>query len=547
MSPTVPPSRRSVLTFSAAALAAALSSACSASGAASAGAEAGTLTFATDVEPDNFDPHVSPADITGVLLRNVFDSLVAQSADGTFKPWLARSWSVSGDGTAYTFRLREDVRFSDGTRLDAHAVKANLDHVVAPATKSQYAAQLIGPYLGTEVVDRYTAKVRLSSPYAPFLNAVSTTYLGLYSPAVLSAHASGLAGGQYAVGSGPFTLASRTKGQRVVFRRNPGYRWSPSTDATAGPTRIERLVVNFLPENATRVGAVSSGQVDVADDLPADQVDTLAAQRGLRILRHDSPGIVYSYYLNTTRSPFDEPDARLAVLAAVDTAAITRTVFAGQYRGAASPLSPATFGYDASLHGSWGYHPTRAASLLDGLGWTGRDSAGYRTRDGKRFSIELLSVPAYSKAERLTFNTAVQDALRKAGIELKLTPLDAGSYAPRRNGGDYDVVAFSWGGSDPGLLRTVFHSRSQFTDGGANGSRVSDADLDTWLEAADRTSDRTARAALYARVQQRIIDRGYCLPAYVAVRQLAVDSRVRGITFDASAWPLFHDATASAA
>src|SRR5690606_21944853 len=105
-----------------------------------------------------------------------------QRPDGTLVPWLAKSWTVSEDGLAYTFELRRDVTFSDGTRFDAAAVKANLDHVVAPETASKLAASLIGPYDRTETPDDFTAVIHLKKPYSSLLRALSTTYLGMQSP-----------------------------------------------------------------------------------------------------------------------------------------------------------------------------------------------------------------------------------------------------------------------------------------------------------------------------------------------------------------------------
>ncbi|WP_052424540.1 ABC transporter substrate-binding protein [Streptomyces fulvoviolaceus] len=542
------PTRRSFLLLSAGSLAAVGLTACSStsggtSGSGGAPRDGGTLTFSTDVEPDVYDPHVSPADIVGVLLRNVFDSLVAQRSDGTFEPWLAKEWEVSKDGKAYSFRLREDVTFTDGTPFDAEAVKANFEHVVAPATKSQYAATLIGPYDRTEVTGAHSLTVHLRKPYASFLHALSTTYLGFHSPKALREHPGELAaGGRYSVGTGPFTFTSRVKGQKLVFTRNGAYAWTPESAENQGPAHIRQLVVTFLPENATRVGAVTSGQTDVADFLPANRIATLKKQPGLSVLSHDSPGVVYQYFLNTGRAPFDERDARLAVRAAVDTEAITKAVFAGQYRRAWGPLSPSTPAYAKSPEDSWSYDPDRAGELLDGLGWTGRDADGYRTKGGKRFSLTLLYVPAYTKAERRTFDTAVQDALKKVGVELKLNPLDAGSYTPVRNRGEYDIIAFAWGGSDPDLLRTVFHSKSQLADGGANGSRLHDATIDGWLDEAGATSDPARRTELYGKVQQRIVAQAYTVPAFVGTRQLGVRQRAHGVTFDASAWPLFQGA-----
>ncbi|MEU9361326.1 ABC transporter substrate-binding protein [Streptomyces sp. NPDC048301] len=548
------PTRRSFLMLSAGSLAAAGLAACSTAPGASSGSggapldggtprDGGTLTFSTDVEPDVYDPHVSPADIVGVLLRNVFDSLVSQRPDGTFEPWLAKEWKVSEDGRAYTFRLREDVAFTDGTPFDAEAVKANFEHVVAPATKSQYAATLIGPYDRTEVTGSHSLTVHLKKPYASFLHALSTTYLGFHSPKALREHPGELgAGGRHSVGTGPFTFTSRVKGQKLVFTRNAAYGWAPDSAKNQGPAHLKQLVVTFLPENATRVGSVTSGRTDVADFLPANRIAALKKQQGLGVLSHDSPGVVYQYFLNTDRAPLDQLDARLAVRAAVDTGAITRAVFAGQYRRAWGPLSPSTPSYAKSTEDSWGHDPDKAAELLDGLGWSARDADGYRVKDGKRFSLTLLYVPAFTRPERRTFDTAVQDALKKAGIELKLKPLDAGSYTPVRDRGDYDIIAFAWGGSDPDLLRTVFHSGSQLADGGANGSRLRDATVDGWLDEAGTTPDADRRAELYGNVQERIVEQAYTVPAFVGTRQLGVRRRARGVAFDASAWPLFQGA-----
>ncbi len=99
----------------------------------------------------------------------MYDSLVHLKPDGTFEPWLAKSWKVSDDALSYPFVLRDDVTFQDGTPFDAQAVKANFDHVVAPATKSRNAKTLLGPYQRTDVVDKHTVVVHLSTPYSPLL------------------------------------------------------------------------------------------------------------------------------------------------------------------------------------------------------------------------------------------------------------------------------------------------------------------------------------------------------------------------------------------
>lgn len=105
-------------------------------------ARGGEVTYLVDQTQLTLDPAVSPAEVTGLITRNIFDSLVVQAGPTTFEPWLAEEWSVSKDGLTYTFDLKEGVTFSDGTPFDAAAVKATLDHVVDPKTKSQFAASL---------------------------------------------------------------------------------------------------------------------------------------------------------------------------------------------------------------------------------------------------------------------------------------------------------------------------------------------------------------------------------------------------------------------
>ncbi len=145
---------------------------------------------------------------------------------------------MSDDLKTFTFHLREGVKFTDGTPFDAQAVKVNFDRIVDPATKSQYASSLLGPYTGTTVVDDHTVTVRFSSPVASFLQAASTPYLGFYSPGrdqEVRRQAQRRRSGD--VGTGPFKFTGYTKGQSVTLTRNPDYDWRPPPPPTrARPT-----------------------------------------------------------------------------------------------------------------------------------------------------------------------------------------------------------------------------------------------------------------------------------------------------------------------
>ncbi|MFF7249318.1 ABC transporter substrate-binding protein [Embleya sp. NPDC008237] len=504
--------------------------------------DGGTLTFATDKEPDCYDPHVSPADITAVVMRNVFDSLVAEEPGGKFVPWLASSWTLSPDGTTYTFELRTDVRFTDGTPFDAEAVKANLDHIAAPATKSQYAASLIGSYQSTTVTGPHTVQVRLARPFAPFLHALGTTYLGMHSPRTLRTQAADLcAGGPATVGTGPFRFTAHTKGQQDEFARNPDYTWAPANAAHPGAAHLDKLVIRYLPTGSVRVGTLRSGQVDAIDNVPPQSVGVLEADHRLRTTTADLPGLGYTYFFNSSRPPFDDVRARLAVRYAVDLAPLLKAVFFGRFPQAFSVLGPSTTGYDRAAQGTWGHDPAKADALLDELGWTGRDSAGYRTRDGHTLTVALPFVPEFTVTDRRTLDVGVQADLKKVGIRLDLVQSTANDYLPRRNAGDYDLIGFSWGGAEPDLLRALFDSEQQFAQGGTNAARLHDPQLDAWLREASASGDPALRRTRYADIQARIVEQGYALPTYVGRRVISTTGAVHGLTFDANAWPLFRD------
>jgi peptide/nickel transport system substrate-binding protein len=350
-------------------------------------APGGSLTFATDIESPCWDPHQSPADVTALVQRNVFDSLVSEDRNGTFHPWLAASWTIAPDGKSYTFKLRQDVKFHDGATFDAAAVKANFDHIVDPATKSQYAASLLGPYTGTTVVDPYTARVEFSAPFRPFLQAASTPYLGFYSPTALAAHKDSLCGDSSAwVGTGPFKAASYTKTQRIEFNRNADYRWGPADVEHKDAPYLDRLSIRFLPDNAVRVGALNSGEVDMIGALPPVDVAAVKANPALQFIRQDAAGGNYLLFLNVTRPALSDVRVRQAILAAVDLDALIKSVYFGQYNRPWGPISPVTPFYEPAVEHSWGFDQAKANSLLDAAGGPGatRRATAPATAGGSR-------------------------------------------------------------------------------------------------------------------------------------------------------------------
>src|SRR5262249_48706992 len=157
------------------------------------------------------------------------------------------------DGLSYTFQLREDVKFHDGTRFDAEAVKFNFDRIKDPKTAA-YSLTDIGTYEGSDVLGTFTVRVRFSRPYAPFLSNLASTSLAMVSKAALERL--GLAIAQEPVGTGPFRYKSQTTGTEIVLERNPEYRWPAANAHHQGQAHLDRVVFKNVPEEATRVAVL---------------------------------------------------------------------------------------------------------------------------------------------------------------------------------------------------------------------------------------------------------------------------------------------------
>jgi peptide/nickel transport system substrate-binding protein len=507
---------------------------------ASAGAEGpragGALVFGFDgaaITQFSLDPHKQPFAPHHRVIRSIFDSLVVALPGHRFGPWLARSWEVAPDGLSYTFHLRDDVRFHDGTRFDAAAVQFNLDRIREPKN-ALMAVSDIGTYARTVVLDDFTARLEFTRPYAPFLANLSKSSLGIVSPAAAARY-----GDQFPthpVGTGPFRFESLKPATEIVLVRNPEYRWPAQGSAHAGPAWLERLVFENVPEEATRVAVLANGQVGAADLIPPQNLLTLTRSPEYQTISGELLNQNYSLYLNVQREPWKDARVREAFKLSLDIDAAVKTVHLGTQARAWAPLSPSLLGYDPSLENSWKPDRAAAARILDELGWQpGPD--GVRVKDGKRLTIVFLDTQG-NREKRLDLITVFRRQLKDSGFELRIDSQPSGAYQQKTTDGDYDLLGGSLFAPDPDVLRRI-HS-PEFR--GANGvSRVDDPELNQLLEQGYLTLDDELRAAIYARVQRIILDRIYAIPVYVLTYTIVARANVNGIAIDRHGFPVFYD------
>ncbi|MFC9503884.1 ABC transporter substrate-binding protein [Streptomyces sp. NPDC057002] len=508
-------------------------------------APGGTLTYATDREPTCLDPHVAGDMPQAYVAQQVLDSLVALDAKGRARPWLATSWDIAKDGRTYTFHLRRDVRFTDGTRFDAAAVKANFDHMVDPDTQSGTAGGYLAPYQRTDVVDEFTARVRLDRPYSPFLNMLAQAFLGIQSPKALARGKE--ANCAAPVGTGPFIVRKWNRQSDVVLVRNPRYNSPPPYAKHSGPAYADKVIWRFIPEPATRFAAVQSGQVDVIDALPPEDQRTAEHDDRLKVVVRDRPGNPTNLALNTSRAPFDDLRVRKAFLYSADVADGLKSVFFGQYQRAGGPLSYVTPHYSDAYENAWPYDPDKANALLDQSGWRKRDSEGYRVRNGVRLTAEVL-LKSDITPNQLALMEQIQATAKDAGFQLKLLRLDAASVNSRYQAGKYDLRDGYWNTNTPDVLHTVFGSEYAVKNGiHSNATYAKDPALDKLFRAAQATTDPAEQQRLYSEAQRLISAGAYQLTLYPQTTRLAAhDGSVRGAVLEpALSLPYLYDAWVS--
>ncbi|MBY2925039.1 ABC transporter substrate-binding protein [Rhizobium leguminosarum] len=489
----------------------------------------GKLTWGVETEPATLNPQLNGQDKTKLLLRNAYESLLARTADGGYVPWLATEYKISEDGKTYTFKLRNDVTFTDGQKLNAQAVVTNFTKLKDAAYSGSVSAGPVSRIEEVKAVDDDTVSFTLKRVYAPFLDYVAS--LEILSPAAF-ASSQLKSGGTEIAGTGPFILKRYAKGQEIQFVKNPSYKWAPKNAAHQGPAYLDDVTYRFLPESSVRAGALTSGQVDVIEGISGNDAALFKENADFSYQTALNTGTPYSLFLNVTWGPTQDISVRKALVASIDVEAVLTAVYRGERTrawGITSPVDPQF--YDRSIEKTYGADPKLANRLLDQAGWTTRDVDGFRTKDGKRLTIEVVQAQATVRDQRDVLLQALQaQARQNAGIDLAIVFVDAGTYTDRRKTGQFGSIANSNTPTD--AIDIEYHYLPLDKGGTINYSRAAAPELSQWLNEAASTLDNKKRFELYAGLQRfAIVDQAYALPLYEPEDQVAAADYVKGITF----------------
>lgn len=355
-----------------------------------------SLRVGLSFPPSTVDPHRAVSSIAGfVYISPFYDRLTQMGPNLELRPMVATSWNVAPDGRETTFRLRQDVTFSDGARLDAAAVKASLERgLTVPGSTAAGALSVIS---GIDAVDPTTLRITTKRPAADLPYILAGLEGSIISPKALGNTDLDRA----PVGSGPYTMDTLATGDSITMTRRAGY-WDP---AAQGSSTI-RIV--GMPNDSARLSALRSGQLDMIMTTPGqfDQVSKLGDDFAVHSY---PPAATYAVWLDTKRPLIAQESVRQALNFAVDRDAISRTLFDGQCKPNGQPLGSAfPAGHLDSPPISYNHDPQRSRQLLAQAGLTGN------------VPLRLLVPAGLTLYEQLA--AALQAQFNQAGFTVELVP-----------------------------------------------------------------------------------------------------------------------------
>ncbi|MCL4425518.1 MAG: ABC transporter substrate-binding protein [Firmicutes bacterium] len=319
------------------------------------------LIYARGADSVKLDPALPTDGESAKVMNNIYDNLVRYKPGSTdVEPALAESWKVSDDGKVWTFNLRKNVKFHDGTPFNAEAVKFNIERQLPPKVTKEmaYADFTYGMIEKVEAVDANTVKITLKSPYAPFLANLA---MGLAAPMIspTAAKKYGENFSQNPVGTGPFIFVKWDKEQQIVLKANKAY-WG-------GAPKVDRVIFKVVKENAVRANELLTGSADIIDGVDPNDVPRLQQDSNVRLLT--APGMNINYLgIRTDKKPFDDPRIRQAISMAINREAIVKSLYQDKAILANGPLPPNLFGYYKDLK-PYSYDPEKAKALLKEAGY----------------------------------------------------------------------------------------------------------------------------------------------------------------------------------
>lgn len=534
------------------ALAATLAAALALAGCSAADRPDGEDNVLTYLEPQFFRTLYPPAAgfyPNGGVVNQLTDRLLYQDPETLeLSPWIATEMpKVNADATEYTFNIRTDVTYSDGSPLTAENVVANFD-LFGRGDKSRTltSSEQIANYDHGEVVDEDTVKFYFTQPSPGFLQATSAYNAGLLSDSTLALDNEGFGPGNAVnvIGSGPFVVESEEIGTDLKLKTREDYDWAPPAVKHQGRAEIDGVHYILAAEESVRTGAILSGQADIARQISAPQ-ESLLKDRGVGIISRGTNSMNNQFAFRFDHPLLQDKRVREAIIHGVDREEILRVLFSESYPLATSTVAKTGLAYkDQSA--AYTFDPEESKRLLDEAGWEpGPD--GIRVKDGQRLVLRTNTALPQPRSKGVM--TMVQDQLGELGIGIQVNAGDqATQNADAKDVDKVQIYHSMVGRADYDVITSLYgiNNRDAFLNQDAEGTPI-DAHLQELLDAVLDTPDKEGRIKATEEVQDYITEQAYALPLFEEPVVYAVRPGISGFSPESVARPWFYEVSIDAA
>jgi glutathione transport system substrate-binding protein len=428
------------------------------------------------------DPHNTSDTLSITGARTMYEGLMGFDDNMQVVPVLAESYEISEDGLVYTFKLKQNIKFHDGTDFNSEAVKVNIERILDEKNNLRF-RKSFAKVSKIETPDASTVIFTLSEPYNAFLNKLA---MGLMiSPAALTEFGTEIS--KHPAGTGPFKFKEWVEGDRLVVEKNPDY-WQQ------GLPKVDSVTFKPVPENGSRIAMLKTGEADFIYPMPTEQVAEVEGDGNIVVDKIDST-IVRYITLNTMKKPYDDLKVRQAINYAIDKDAYLKVVKSGLGAKLDSTMSSKTQFY--SQQPAYDYDVEKAKQLLAEAGypdgfdaeiWGENDSESVKGMQFIKQQLELVGIKLEVKS--------MEGATLSDQINTPATPADAKiqmwfvSWSPSSNDAD-------------GATRGLFSS-TMFPPAGSNTAYYKNDNVDKWIEDANKATDPETAKTIFADIQKQI-------------------------------------------
>jgi peptide/nickel transport system substrate-binding protein len=461
-----------------------------------------TFTYASTSDVVGMSPILTNDSVSANITEHVYEKLFERNIETMeFEPQLAESYEIKDDNT-WVIKLKEGIKFHDGTPFNAEAVKYTFDKLRDPATAAPRAS-LLEPVDTITVIDENTVEIKTKYPYGAFLAALSHSNAAIVSPT--ADQAQDLM--KEPVGTGPFKFVSWTSGDQVELEANEEY-WDGAPD-------LKKVVLKVVPEISTAISMLQAGEIQFIDNLPTEQIKRLEAMENINIEKKEGTPVYYLTF-NHSREMNQDPEFREAVAAAID-----RDAFVTKLNGLGvrsdSVIGPQVFGYDESADEAGTAYDVEAAKALV-------EKNGYGDKP-----IKLLTA---NRDNFILMAEIVQAQLTEAGFKVEIESMEWATFLDTARGGEYDMTFLSWSnvtGDGSELLYPNFHSDNVGT---SNRAQYSNPEFDKLVVQSRTTIDQEERKAILDKANKVMIEDNAVVVMYHGLVTAAMDKAYSGLELD---------------